>query len=98
MIFIYSYKTKNLITSQKLGSRDFRGTIISVLNKGKSAIRLLFNGSEVLSSASDKAKLYPKNFSKNFNINDTGIYLPISLSRTNLKRYNIFVTLKFEEN
>ena len=87
-----------MITSQKLGSRDFRGTIISVLNKGKSAIRLLFNGSEVLSSASDKAKLYPKNFSKNFNINDTGISLPISLSRTNLKRYNIFVTLKFEEN
>ena len=34
----------------------------SVLNKGKSAILPLFNGLEVLSSASDKAKLFAKNF------------------------------------
>ena len=34
----------------------------SVLNKGKSAIPLLFNGPEVLSSASDKAKLFAENF------------------------------------
>ena len=36
-----------------------------VLSKGKSEIPLLFNGPEVLFSASDKAKLFPKNFSKN---------------------------------
>ena len=37
----------------------------SVLTKDKFAIPPLFNGPEVLSSASDKAKLFAENFSKN---------------------------------
>ena len=49
-------KTKNSITSQKLGSRDSWKIANSVLNKGKSAIPPLFNRPELLSSASDKAK------------------------------------------
>ena len=53
----YANKTKESITSQKLGSRDFWQIANSVLNKGKSAIPPLFNGPEVLSSASDKTKL-----------------------------------------
>ena len=61
----YAIKTKESITSQKLGSRDFLRIANSVLNKGKSAIPPLFNGPEVLSFASDKAKLFAKNFSKN---------------------------------
>ena len=52
----YATKTKESITVQKLGSWDFWRIANSVLNKGKSAIPLLFNGLEVLSSASDKAK------------------------------------------
>ena len=64
----YANKTKEFITSQKLAN--------SVLNKGKSAIPPLFNGPEVLSSASDKAKLFPENFSKNSNLDDSGISLP----------------------
>ena len=66
----------------------------SVLNKGKSAIPPLFNGPEVLSSASDKAKLFPKNFSKNSNLDDSGISLPVFPSRTNLKLHNISITPK----
>ena len=54
-------------------------------NKGKSAIPPLFNGPEVLSSASDKAKLFAKNFSKNSNIDDLGIALSVFPSRTDLK-------------
>ena len=81
----YANKTKESITSQKLGSRDFWRIANSVLNKGKSAIPPLFNGPEVLSSASDKAKLFAKNFSKNSNLDDSGIYLPAFPSRTNLK-------------
>ena len=50
----YTNKTKDSITSQKLGSRDFWRIANSVLNKGKSDIPPLFNGPEVLSSASDK--------------------------------------------
>ena len=90
----YATKTKDSITSQKLGSRDFWRIANSVLNKVKSAIPSLFNGPEVLSSASDKAKLFAKNFSKNSNLDDSGISLPVFPSRTNLKLHNISITHK----
>ena len=51
------------ITSQELGSQDFWQNPSSVLSKGKSAIPPLLNGLEVLSLASDKAKLFAENFS-----------------------------------
>ena len=57
----YVTKAKESITSQKLGSRDFWGIGNSVLKKGKPVIPPLFNGPEVLYSASDKAKLFAKN-------------------------------------
>ena len=75
----YANKTNESITSQKLGSRDFWRIAYSILNRGKSAIPALFNGAEVLSSASDKAKLIAENFSKNSNLDDSGISLPVSL-------------------
>ena len=90
----YANKTKDSITSQKLSSRDFRRIANSVLNKGKSAIPPLFIGPEVLSSASNKAKLFAENFSKNSNLDDSGISLPFFLARTNLKLHNISVTPK----
>ena len=86
--------TKASIFSQKRGSRDFWRITNSVLNKGKSAIPPLFNSLEVLSSASDKAKLFAENFSKNSNLDDSGISLPVFPSRTNLKLHNISVTPK----
>ena len=67
---------------------------LSVLNKGKSAIAPLFNGLEVLSSASDKVKLFAKNFSTNSNLDHSGISLPVFPSRTNLKLHNISITPK----
>ena len=57
----------------------------SVLNKGKSATPALFNSPEVFSSPSDKAKLFAENFSKNSNLDDSGIFSPVFPSRTNLK-------------
>ena len=90
----YANKTKESITSQKLGSRDFWRIANSVLNKGKSAISPLFNGPEVLSSASDTGKLFDENFSMNSNVDDSGISLPAFTSRTNLKLHSIFVTPK----
>ena len=77
--FAYANKTKESITSQKLGSCDFWQIANIVVNKGKSAIPPLFNGSEVLSSASDRAKLFAENFSKNSNLDDSGISLPFFL-------------------
>ena len=90
----YATKAKESITSQKLGSRDFWRIANSVLNKGKSTIPPLFNGPEVLSSAFDKAKLFAKNLSKNSNLDDSGISLPVFSSRTNLKLHKISITPK----
>ena len=92
--FPYANKTKESITSRKLGSRVFWQITNSVLNKGKSAIPPLFNGPEVLTSASDKAKLFAENFSKTSNLDDSGISLPVFPSRTDLKLHNISVTPK----
>ena len=48
----------------------------------------------MLSCASDKAKLFAKNFSKNSNLDNLGISLSVFPSRTNLKLHNISVTHK----
>ena len=62
--------------------------------KAKSAVHPLFNVPEVFCSASDKAKLFAKYFSKNSYLDDLGILLPVFLFRTNLKLYNIYVAPK----
>ena len=90
----YATKTKESITSQKVGSQDFWQIANSVLNKSKSAIPPLFNAPEVLCSASDKGKLFAKNFSNNSHLDDYCISLPVFLFRTNLKLYNISITSK----
>ena len=45
-------------------------------------------------SASDKANLFAENFSKNSNLHDSGISLPVFPSRTNLKLHDVSVTSK----
>ena len=90
----YANKTKKSITSQKLGCCGFWRIANSVLNKGKSAIPPLFNSLKVLPYASDKTKLFTENFSKNSNLDDSGISLPVFTSRTNLKLHNISVISK----
>ena len=87
----YATETKESITSLKLGSRDFWQIAKSDLNKDKSAILPIFNDPELLSSASDKAKLFPKDLSKNSNLDDLGISLPVFHSRTNLRLHNISI-------
>ena len=69
----YANKTKESITSQKRDSQNFWRIGNSVLNKGKSAIPPLFNGPNVLSSASDKEESLAKTFSKNSNLDDSGV-------------------------
>ena len=89
----HANKTKESIGSQKPGSLDIWEIANSVLSKGKSAIPPPFNGPEVFCSASDKAKLFAENVSKNSNLDDSGVSLPVFPSRTNLK-LRISVTLK----
>ena len=45
----------------------------SITSKGKSAIPPLFNGPEVLSSGSVKAKLFAENFSFSSNLDGSGM-------------------------
>ena len=70
------------------------GELLIVFSTKVNLLYLLFNGPEVLSSASDKAKLFAENFSKNSNLDDLDIFLPVFPSRTNLKLHNISVTPK----
>ena len=67
----YANKIKESITSQKLGYWDFRQIATSVLKVY--LLPPLFKCLEVLSSASDKAKLFAKNFFKNSDLEDSGI-------------------------
>ena len=48
----------------------------------------------MLSSGSDKGKLFAESFPKNSNFDDSGISLHVSPSRTNLKLHHISVTPK----
>ena len=90
----YANETKESITSQKHGSCDFWQIVNSILNKGKSAMHPLCNRPEVLFSASDKAKCFAENLSKNSNLDHSGISIPVFRSRTHLKLHNISVTPK----
>ena len=86
-------KQKSLSLFRNLALRTFN-KLLSVLNKGKSAIPSPFNSPELLSSASEKAKLFAKIFSENSNLEDSGICLLAFHSRTNLKLDDISVTPK----
>ena len=68
----YANETKEKFTSQKLGSWHFWWIANSILKK-VNLLYLLY--SMVLSSASDKAKLFAKNFSRNYNLDDSSLYL-----------------------
>ena len=48
----------------------------------------------MLPVVSDKTKFFPKTFSKNSNLDESGISLPVFSSRTNLKLHNIYVVPK----
>ena len=72
--------------------QDFWQVANSLLNKDKSAIPPLFNELEVLSSPSDKAKLFAKNFSKNPNLDGLAISSSVFPCRTNSKLHNISIT------
>ena len=83
---------------QKDKYSDFKVKFRQAINRWKRVIEAakssipLFNGLEVLPSVSDKAKLFSENFSKNSNLDDSGISLPAFPARTSLKLQNISVT------
>ena len=78
--------------SQKCSSCDIWWISKSFPKHSKPAILTLLNGPELLSSVSDKAKLYVEIFSKGSNLDYLGSSLPVFFSRIDLKLCNIFVT------
>ena len=84
-------------TFQKHGSCNFSRIANSDLNKDKSAVPPLFNYSRLLPSACDKGKLFSEDFSKNSNLDDSGISWSAFSSRNNLKLQNILVSSKLVE-
>ena len=87
-------KENRPLLPRNLALVTFGKLLIVFSTKVNLLIRPLFNGPEVLSSASDKAKLFAENFSKNSNLHDSGISLLVFPSTTNLKLHNISVTPK----
>ena len=82
-------KQKSLSLPRSLALWTFDELLID-----KSAISCPFNSLNVLSSISDKAKLFPESFSQSFSLNDSGISLSAFPSRTDLQLHNISVTPK----
>ena len=83
-------RQKNPSLARNLALRTF-GELPVVLSTKVNLLYLLFSGLEVFSSASDEAKVFSENCSKNSNLDDSGISLPVFPTRTNLKLHNISV-------
>ena len=90
----HATKTRDSMTSQKLGSRDFWRIVSSVSDKSKYAIPALFNDLKLLSYASEKAKLFAKNFCNKSNLDDSRISEPVFSFRTKLKVHNVSIIPK----
>ena len=83
-------RQKSPSLARNLALRTF-GELPVVLSTKVNLLYLLFSGLEVFSSASDEAKVFSENCSKNSNLDDSGISLPVFPTRTNLKLHNISV-------
>ena len=84
----YATITKESITSDKLGSRDFWTTKLNLLYLLYSAAWRFWLLHLI------KQKLFTKNFPKSSNLDDLSISLHVFPCRSNLKLYNISVTPK----
>ena len=64
-----------MISSQKLDFQDFQLIANSVFKKGKSAILSESNSAKLLSSLSNKTKLFAEIFPKNYDLDNSDISL-----------------------
>ena len=77
----YAESVQARIEKERLGSREFWRITNKVLNLGKSPIPTIINGRKVISSSSDKAKLFASIFSSNSTLDElqpslARIYIP----------------------
>ena len=78
----------------KLGLSDFWRTAKIILRKGKFTLPPGFNAAKARLFSSSKTNWCDENFSNNFNLDDSGIYLPVFLCGNNRKLYIIAITPK----
>ena len=81
----YAETTRRSIAPQLTGSRDFWRISDSVLNRENSTIPPLFIGPKILTTSTDKANLFDRNFTCNSNLDDGSQQLPDFPSRTEQK-------------
>ena len=90
----YANKTEEFILPRNL-SLGSSGELLIVFLTKVNMLFLLYSVAQRCSLLHlTKQKLFVENFSKNFNLDDSGISLPVFSSRTNLKLHNISVTPK----
>ena len=82
-------KQKSLSLPRNLALGTFCELLIVFWTKVNLLYLLYSTDQRCFFSASDKAKWFAENFSKNSNLDDPGISLPVFSSRTNLKLYSI---------
>ena len=73
----------------KLGLGDFWQTAKIILRKGKFTTPSLFNAPKAKLCSSSKTNLCDEDFSNNFNLDDSDIYLPVFPCGNNQKLYII---------
>ena len=78
----------------KLGLGDFSQTAKIILRKGKFITPPLFNAPKARLCSSNKTNLCDEDFSNNFNLDDSDIYLPVFPCGNNWKHYIIPITPK----
>ena len=89
----YANKTKESITYRKLARGTF-GKLLIVFSTKVNLVNLLYLTARRCCLLHLIGKLVAENFSKNSNLDDSGISLPVFPSRSNLKLHNISETLK----
>ena len=90
MTFIVIAAPQNIVFLKKKGSLNFA----ECWTKVNPLYLLYLLSTEVLFSASDKAKVFAEIFSENSNLGDSGIFLPSIPFATNFKLLNIAATPK----
>ena len=78
----------------KFGLGDFWQTAKIILRKGKFTTPSLFNAPKAKLCSSSKTNLCDEDFSNNFNLDDSDIYLPVFPCGNNWKYYIIPITPK----
>ena len=69
------------------------GELLTVFSTNVNLLYLLYSMNEMCLTGV-LANLFAKSYSKNSNLDESGIALPVFPSRTNLKLHNIFITPK----